>query len=127
MKGGELQIESQRHFYALAAQIMRRVLVDYARSKYGREGQRRAIVTIFDEGKHAGPRAEEVDIPALDEALEKLTRSSPRASQIVELRMFSGMEVNEIAKVLDISPATVKRDWAAAKLWLFHEMKKKAA
>lgn len=109
------------HFLAMAATLMRRVLVDYARQR-GRE-KRGAGVTITPlEENIAAPRSP-VDIVALDQALERLAAVDPQQGRIVELRFFAGLSVDETAEALGISPATVKRDWATAKLWLYHELR----
>ena len=108
------------HFFAMAATLMRRVLVDYARQR-GREKRGGGIsVTSLDENAIAAQPA--VDVIALDEALERLALLDPQQSRVVELRFFAGLSVEEAAEALDISPATVKRDWATAKLWLFNEL-----
>jgi RNA polymerase sigma factor (TIGR02999 family) len=108
------------HFFAMAATLMRRVLVDYARHR-GREKRGGGIsVTSLDENAIAAQPA--VDVIALDEALQRLAFLDPQQSRVVELRFFAGLSVEETAAALDISPATVKRDWATAKLWLFNEL-----
>jgi RNA polymerase sigma factor (TIGR02999 family) len=109
------------HFFAMAATLMRRVLVDYARQR-GREKRGAGIsVTSLDENAVAAQPA--VDIVALDEALARLAAVDPQQSRVVELRFFAGLSVDETAEALGISPATVKRDWATAKLWLYNELR----
>jgi RNA polymerase sigma factor (TIGR02999 family) len=108
------------HFFAMAATLMRRVLVDYARQR-GREKRGGGIsVTSLDENAVAAQPV--VDVVALDEALERLAIVDPQQSRVVELRFFAGLSVEETAEALAISPATVKRDWATAKLWLYNEL-----
>jgi RNA polymerase sigma factor (TIGR02999 family) len=109
------------HFFAMAATLMRRVLVDYARQR-GREkrGAGIAVTSLSDNALAAQP---EVDVVALDEALERLAAVDPQQSRVVELRFFAGLSVEETAEALSISPATVKRDWSTAKLWLYHELR----
>jgi len=108
------------HFFAMAATLMRRVLVDYARQR-GRDKRGGGIsVTSLDENGIAAQPA--VDIVALDAALERLAAVDPQQSRVVELRFFAGLSVKETAEALGISPATVKRDWATAKLWLYTEL-----
>ena len=108
------------HFFAMAATLMRRVLVDYARQR-GREKRGGGLsVTSLDENAVTAQPA--VDVIALDEALQRLALLDPQQSRVVELRFFAGLSVEETAEALDISPATVKRDWATAKLWLFNEL-----
>src|SRR5918996_2084827 len=108
------------HFFAMAATLMRRVLVDYARQR-GRE-KRGAGVAVSSLDDNAVAPQPAVDIVALDEALERLAVADPQQSRVVELRFFAGLSVKETAEALDISPATVKRDWATAKLWLYNEL-----
>jgi RNA polymerase sigma factor (TIGR02999 family) len=99
---------------------MRRVLVDYARQR-GREKRGGGVsVTSIDDNIVAAPPA--VDVIALDAALERLATVDPQQSRIVELRFFAGLSIEETAEALAISPATVKRDWATAKLWLYREL-----
>ena len=109
------------HFFAMAATLMRRVLVDYARQR-GRDKRGAGLqVTSLDENAVATQPA--VDIVALDEALERLATVDPQQGRVVELRFFAGLSVEETADALAISPATVKRDWATAKLWLYNEIR----
>ena len=108
------------HFFAMAATLMRRVLVDYARQR-GRDKRGGGVsVTSLDENAIAPQPA--VDVVALDRALERLGAVDPQQSRVVELRFFAGLSVKETAEALGISPATVKRDWATAKLWLYNEL-----
>jgi RNA polymerase sigma factor (TIGR02999 family) len=108
------------HFFAMAATLMRRVLVDYARQR-GR-GKRGAGVSIISLDENAIASQPAVDVVALDEALERLGAVDPQQGRIVELRFFAGLSVKETAEALGVSPATVKRDWATAKLWLYNEL-----
>jgi RNA polymerase sigma-70 factor (ECF subfamily) len=108
------------HFFAIAATLMRRVLVDYARQRArDKRGGGVSVTSLDDEVIAAQPA---VDVVALDEALERLAAVDPQQSRVVELRFFAGLSVKETAEALGISPATVKRDWATAKLWLYHEL-----
>jgi RNA polymerase sigma factor (TIGR02999 family) len=109
------------HFFAMTATLMRRVLVDYARQR-GRE-KRGAGVTVTSLTENAVSAQPEVDVIALDEALERLATVDPQQSRVVELRFFAGLSVEETAEALGISPATVKRDWSTAKLWLYNELR----
>ena len=116
-----LKWRDRAHFFAMAATLMRRVLVDYARQR-GRDKRGGGIsITSLDENA-ATPDAA-VDVVALDQALERLSAIDPQQGRVVELRFFAGMSVDETAAALGISPATVKRDWATAKLWLYNELK----
>jgi len=115
-----LQWRDRTHFFAMAGRLMRRVLVDYAR-RHGRDKRGGGVsVTSLDE--HAVTTEPSVDIIALDAALEHLAAVDPQQSQIVELRFFGGLSIEETAEALGISPATVKRDWTTAKMWLHHEL-----
>lgn len=108
------------HFFAMAATLMRRVLVDYARLR-GREKRGAGLsITSLDDATAPQPA---VDIVALDEALGRLAAVDPQQGRVVELRFFAGLSVEETAEALGISPATVKRDWATARLWLYNELR----
>jgi RNA polymerase sigma factor (TIGR02999 family) len=116
-----LRWQDRAHFFAMVATLMRRVLVDYARQR-GRDKRGSGVtVTSLDENAVAAQPA--VDIVALDEALERLAVVDHQQSRVVELRFFAGLSVKETAEALGISPATVKRDWATAKLWLYNELR----
>ena len=116
-----LRWRDRAHFFAMAATLMRRVLVDYARQR-GRE-KRGAGVPVTSLDEHAVAPQPAVDIVALDAALERLASVDPQQSRVVELRFFAGLSVEETAEALGISPATVKRDWATARLWLYNELR----
>ncbi|MCH9647532.1 MAG: sigma-70 family RNA polymerase sigma factor [Deltaproteobacteria bacterium] len=113
--------QNRAHFFGVAAQMMRRILVDHARkrsaSKRGGEVQKLSL----DEARDAVPEPS-VDLLALDQALTDLTALDPQQTRVVELRFFAGLSVVETAEVMSISPATVKREWSVAKAWLFRRM-----
>lgn len=117
-----VQWENRAHFYGIAARMMRRVLVDHARKRRAakRDGVTESPVTISGVAAPAGP--DEVDVLMLHDALSALAQLDPRQSEIVEMRYFAGLTIEEIAEVLHISPATVKREWTTAKLWLRRRM-----
>jgi RNA polymerase sigma factor (TIGR02999 family) len=116
-----VQCESRAHFFALCAQIIRRILVDHARKRrYAKRGGDEVRVPL--EETLLGTRARGVEVLPLDEALASLARLDPRKSGVVELRFFGGLSVEETAQVLRISPETVLRDWKMAKAWLFREL-----
>jgi len=115
-----LRWRDRAHFFAMAATLMRRVLVDHARQR-GRE-KRGAGVSVVSLDETAIAATPAVDVVALDGALERLAAVDPQQSRVVELRFFAGLSVEETAEVLGISAATVKRDWATAKLWLYNEI-----
>jgi len=115
--------KERTHFYGVCAQLMRRVLVDCARARRSLKRGGRLVHVAIDE--HAGARAgSPVDLLALDEALNRLADFDARKSRVVELRFFGGLEVEETAEVLNVSPETVMRDWRLAKSWLGRELKK---
>jgi RNA polymerase sigma factor (TIGR02999 family) len=117
--------QNRTHFLAIAALSMRQILVQRARArKAAKRGGDPERITL-DEGLIAAPRqnaGDEIDLVALDAALEKLAALNQRQAKIVELRYFGGLSVEEAGEVLDISPATVKRDWTLARAWLKREL-----
>jgi RNA polymerase sigma factor (TIGR02999 family) len=112
--------QNRAHFYAVAAQVMRRLLVDHARAHHAEK--RGAAVTISLDGVDRSALARDPDLELLDAALDRLRTLDHRQSQIVELRFFAGLTVDEIAEVLGVAPITVKRDWAMARSWLYREL-----
>ena len=115
-----VQWQNRTHFFAISGQVMRRVLVDHARARDA--AKRGANARIPLDGIDVGIAAPEVDVLALDAALDKLASVDRRQSELVELRFFAGLTVEETAAALDVAPITVKRDWALAKAWLFREL-----
>ncbi|HKR60856.1 MAG TPA: sigma-70 family RNA polymerase sigma factor [Pyrinomonadaceae bacterium] len=113
--------QNRAHFFGIAAQLMRRILVDHARTKKRAKRGGSDIRVTFNDANVMG-QSKDLDIVALDEALEHLATIDEQQSRIVELRFFSGLTVEETAEVLGISPATVKRDWSMAKAWLHREL-----
>ena len=109
------------HFFAVSANLMRRILVDFARKRRYQKRGGGAVMVALDEDDIPSPQPGP-DIVALDEALEALAAFDPRAAGIVELRFFGGLTVEETAEVVGLSPRTIKREWAAAKAWLLGEM-----
>ncbi|HKH44618.1 MAG TPA: sigma-70 family RNA polymerase sigma factor [Thermoanaerobaculia bacterium] len=113
--------QGRAHFFGIAARMMRRILMDHARqhraAKRGSGGRKLPLDEAMQE-----PLRQDVDLLALDEALTRLEELDPRQSRVVELRFFAGLEVTEVAEVLGISPATVKREWAVARAWLHREI-----
>ncbi len=113
---------NRAHFYALSARLMRRILVDLARSKgYVKRGGGARTVEFIDD-KVLPPQRQDADLEALDDALKALEAIDPRRSQVVELRFFGGLDVDQTAEVLKVSRRTVLRDWALARAWLFREL-----
>jgi RNA polymerase sigma factor (TIGR02999 family) len=120
-----MQWQNRAHFFAISAQLMRRILVDYARRHNLRRGGDLKRVPLEDVAVVDGERA--ADLVALDDAMNALERLDPRKVQVVEMRFFGGLSVEETAEVLNVSPATVMRDWSTAKAWLYREMTGAAA
>ena len=121
-KSNDVDWQSRSHFFATAATVMRRILVDHARALRAnkREGFREAI--SLDEAFVVSP-AKSTELIALDDALHKLAKIDVRRSKIVELRFFGGLSEEETGEVLGISTRTVKRDWRIAKAWLYNEVR----
>ena len=111
---------NRAHFFAVSAQLMRRILIDFARARHTLKREAGTDPVSLDEVPVVSQRA---DLVALDDALNALTALDPRKSQVVELRFFGGLNVEETAEVLKVSPETVMRDWKLAKIWLLHELR----
>lgn len=113
--------QNRAHFFAVSAQLMRRILVDVARArkKLKRGGQ---YIEVPLEDAAAVPEGTPVDVVALDDALQALASIDQRKSRVVELRFFGGLSVDETAEALNVSSVTVMRDWAFAKVWLLREL-----
>ena len=118
-----LRWQDRAHFFGLSAQLMRRTLVDHARRHNRRKRGGEAIEVSLDEAAIVSPERS-ADLVAVDEALERLATFDPRRSQIVELRFFGGLSVEETAEVLKSSPRTVKREWSLARAWLYCELRR---
>jgi len=117
--------QNRAHFYAVAAQAMRRILVDHARSRDCAKRGGGANLVELEEAATVVQR-QAADLVALDDALSELAALDPRKSQIVEMRYFGGMSVEETAEVLRVSPVTVMREWSTAKAWLLRAMSPEA-
>jgi RNA polymerase sigma factor (TIGR02999 family) len=118
--------QNRLHFFAISAQVMRRILVDHARSRQAAKRGGSDIRLPLEEAMVVMP-GPNLDFVALDEALKKLAEIDPQQSQVVELRFFSGLSVEETAKVMSVSERTVKRDWQFAKAWLRRELSRGGA
>ncbi len=113
--------QNRAHFLAMAARIMRRILVDFARARqYQKRGGGAVRVTLVDDVALAEPGR---DLVALDDALEALAKIDERKSRVIEMRFFGGLSVNETAEALRVSPETVMRDWKLAKAWLLLQLR----
>jgi RNA polymerase sigma factor (TIGR02999 family) len=118
---GQIDWQNRVHFFAVSAQVMRRILVDIARSRHYQKRQGEARQVSFDEALDFS-KEKPADLVALDDALNALANFDARKSKVVELRYFGGLSVEETAEVLKISTDTVTRDWKFAKVWLLRNM-----
>ena len=118
----EVDWRNRAHFIGVAAQVIRRVLLHYAENRAAQKREGYANHVALDEALACLERQTTVDIATLDSALERLAQLDARQARIVELRVFGGLTVEEAAEVMALSPATIKRDWSVARLWLRHEL-----
>jgi RNA polymerase sigma factor (TIGR02999 family) len=117
--------QNRAHFFGVAAQIMRQILVDYARQRRAvKRGGELCKLTL--ENAESESQRTEVDIVALDDALRDLAKIDAQQSRVVELRFFAGLSIEDTSEVLGISPSTVKRDWNTARVWLYRELDRTA-
>lgn len=116
--------ESRAHFFAICATLMRRILVDYAKTKHRAKRGGGAVHVPVEGLMLAASKTDGIDLLALDDALTRLAKLDPQQARIVELRFFSGFSIEDTAAVIGISPSSVKREWRAAKAWLRHELTK---
>ena len=117
-----VQWQNRAHFYAIAAEMMRRILVDHARKRGAAKRGGDAVRVTLNEALNA-PEKQDPDLIAVDEALTKLAAMDRQQARVVELRFFGGLNVEETAEVLGISERTVKRDWSVAKAWIRRELR----
>jgi RNA polymerase sigma factor (TIGR02999 family) len=122
MKQQPMHFENRAHFFAVSAQLMRQILVEYARRRKAAKRDPGYKLTLDESLVPARTRS--VDLIVLDDALNGLAKIDPQQCRIVELRFFSGLSIEETSQVLGVSPATVKRDWNTAKLWLYNQIRK---
>lgn len=119
----QVKWQNRAHFFGIAAQVIRRILVDHARGHQAQKRGAGAFRLSLEDAPDVAAPAKDLDLTALDDALTRLGEMDPQQAKIVELRFFGGLSIEETATALKISPATVKRDWAVAKAWLFRELK----
>jgi len=119
VRAGSVRCDNRVHFFALCSQIIRRILVDHARRRASRGGNAEHLPL---DDVLLGAQARGIELLALDQALDSLSKVDGRKGRVVELRYFGGLSVEETAEVLGISPETAKRDWKMAKSWLFGEL-----
>jgi RNA polymerase sigma factor (TIGR02999 family) len=122
VRQGPPEVHNRAHFFAISSRLMRQILVDYARAR-GAAKRGEACRVQLAEGLDISEK-EDINIVVLDDALTALAERDPQQSQIVELRFFGGLTLEETAQVLEISPATVKRDWRVAKAWIARELQR---
>ena len=115
-----MQWQNRAHFFAVSAQLIRRILVDYARRRNLKRGGGVRHLSLEEVAVTGGSRA--ADLVALDDAMKTLAQIDPRKEQVVEMRFFGGLSVEETAEVLKVSSVTVMRDWSTAKAWLYREL-----
>jgi RNA polymerase sigma factor (TIGR02999 family) len=118
--------QNRAQFFGVAAQLIRRILVDYARNR-GAAKRGAGTLTVTLDDVVSEPRCQDIELVKLDDALLSLATKDEQQCSVVELRFFGGLSIEETAEVLRISPSTVKRDWAAAKAWLYREMSTKTS
>lgn len=123
VRQGRIRWQHRAQFFAVAARLMRRILIDYARR---RKATKRSAVTLQSESWQAA-HERRLEALVLEEALLKLEAVAPRQGRVVELRFFGGMTIEEVAEVLGVSPRTVRLDWAAARTWLYRELRRQEA
>jgi RNA polymerase sigma factor (TIGR02999 family) len=122
-----VQWQNRAHFFGVAAQIIRRILVDHARTHNAEKRGGGAYKLAIDDALGVAEREKDLNLVALDEALTHLAEIDVQQSRIVELRFFGGLSIEDTAAVLGISPATVKRDWNMAKAWLYRDLSTKSS
>jgi RNA polymerase sigma factor (TIGR02999 family) len=120
------QWQNRAHFFAVAAQLMRQILVDYARSHRAAKRGGSVCRLTLDEAEEV-PQPMDVDVVALDEALRTLAKMDEQQSRVVELKFFAGLSIEDTSEVLGISSSTVKRDWITARAWLYRELDRSAS
>ena len=121
------QWQNRAHFFGIAARVMRQILVEYARAHGAAKRGGTGVYKITLDDALELPSQSDVDVVALDDALNRLSDMDPQQSRIIELRFFAGLTIEDTSEVLGISPATVKRDWTSARAWLHREIARSAA
>ncbi|HUJ22600.1 MAG TPA: sigma-70 family RNA polymerase sigma factor [Bryobacteraceae bacterium] len=121
----QVRWQNRAQFFGIAAEMIRRILIDHARSRQAAKRGDGALKLSLDEALGT-PDRRDFDLMALDDALQDLAKLDPQQGRLVELRYFAGLSIEESAEVLGISPATVKREWTAAKAWLYRELSARA-
>lgn len=122
-RADDIKIQNRAHFFRIAARLMRRILVDYARQHGAQKRNPGEGFRLIDEAVAVSPDQSAAAIE-IDDLLEKLAELSPRQAQVVEMRFYGGLSEDEIAAALDVHPRTVRRDWLMARAWLYGELKR---
>ena len=122
VKEKHINWQNREHFFAISANVMRRILVNYANARHRKKRGGAAENLELDEPIVKATQTRDLDLLALDEALTRLAKKDEQQARIVELRYFSGLTIEETADILGISPATMKRDWKMTKAWLYREL-----
>jgi RNA polymerase sigma factor (TIGR02999 family) len=122
MKQGPVEIENRPHFLAVASRLMRQILVDHARGR--RAAKRRGGLKLELNDAMGAQKQQNMDLVALDDALNELAKLDPQQTRIIELRFFGGLSIEETAEIVGVSPTTVKREWATARAWLRREVRR---
>jgi RNA polymerase sigma-70 factor (ECF subfamily) len=117
-----LRFESRTHFFAIASNLMRQILVDHARRKHRQKRGGVKSDLALEDALHVEAGGMDLDLVDLDSALKRLEKMDPQQARIVELKYFGGLSIQETAEIIGVSPATVKRDWNLARIWLFNEL-----
>jgi RNA polymerase sigma factor (TIGR02999 family) len=122
IRSDSIDVRDRVHFFSMAAQMMRQILIDHARKSAAAKRGGDTVTVVFDEASDsAGPKTN-LDLIALDDAMNQLAALDPRQCKVVELRFFGGLSIEETAEAVEVSPATAKREWATARLWLRRAM-----
>lgn len=117
-----LKFESRTHFFAIASNLMRQILVDHARKRHRQKRGGSKSELPLDDALHIEASGSDLNLVELDDALKRLEKMDPKQARIVELRYFGGLSIQETAEIVGVSPATVKREWNTARTWLFSEL-----
>ena len=122
IRSGSIKARTRIHFFSMSAKIMRQILIDYARRSSAAKRGGNDVTIVLDEAASPAGNETSLDLVALDNAMTELASLDPRQCKIVELRFFGGLSIEEAAEAVEISPATAKREWATARLWLHRAM-----
>ena len=122
IKQNRIQFQNREHFFAISANLMRRILVDFANARHRKKRGGKDEDVELNDSIMIATQTKDLDLLALDDALTRLAKMDEQQARIVELRYFGGLTIEETSEVMGIAPATIKRDWKLTKAWLFHEL-----